>query len=184
MEDYKKTHEWWEDWPTTNGTRLPQTGITTLESWDNIMDSQRKIIQKTDLSFASDLAYTYGACLCSSLRMLQSFKERLSSPKGAKRMRFGLGCPFYHFSILLAAVSIPSCLSIFVSPKRCEQKFLRPEVVGCFLPARILPWSYDQLNLNALNFGFEWVKKNINRIKDVRPKKNGWSFFSQDIETI
>ena len=107
--------------------------------------------------------------------MLPSFKERLSSPKGAKRMRFGLGCPFYHFSILLAAVSIPSCLSIFVSPKRCEQKFLRPEVVGCFLPARILPWSYDQLNLNALNFGFEWVKKNINRIKDVRPKKNGWS---------
>ena len=62
-----------------------------------------------------------------------------------------------------------------VSPKRCEQKFLRPEVVGCFLPARILPWSYDQLNLNALNFGFEWVKKNINRIKDVRPIKNGWS---------
>jgi hypothetical protein len=113
MEDYKKTHEWWEDWPTTNGTRLPQTGITTLESWDNIMDFQRKIIQKTDLSFASGLAYTYGACLCSSLPMLPSFKERLSSPKGAKRMRFGLGCPFYHFSILLAAVSIPSCLSIF-----------------------------------------------------------------------
>jgi hypothetical protein len=31
--------------------------------------------------------------------------------------------------------------------------------------------TYDQLNLNALNFGFEWVKKNIKRIKDVRPKK-------------
>ena len=38
--------------------------------------------------------------------------------------------------------------------------------------------TYDQLNLNALNFGFEWVKKNIKRIKNVRPKKNkknGWS---------